>query len=551
MIKRPSFSSLPSLETLLNLCKSETQLNQIHARIIRQGLEQDQHLVSVFLSSSSSLSYSCSVFERVHRPCTFLWNRFINVHSNKSLFFETISILVRMMRTSLAKPDESTFPLVVKLCSNETQVRVGLSVHGLVLRLGFAKDLFVGTSFVDFYGKCKDLYSARKVFGEMPERNVVTWTALIVAYVRSGELEQAKKMFDLMPDRNIGSWNALIDGFVKSGDLVNARKMFDEMPKRDVVSYTSMIDGYAKTGDMKTAQCVFEQASGDGVVVDARAWSALISGYVQNGKPQEAVDAFDMMCEKNIEPDEFIMVGLISACAQIGSFKLCEQVDLYLHEKTDKFSSPYVVPSLIDMNAKCGRIDRAAKLFEDMPRRDIVSYSLMLEGMCIHGRGDEAVRLFERMLVDESIVPDKVAFTVILKVCVQAKLVEEGLKYFELMLNKYAIIPSPDHYSCVVSLLSQSGKLKEANEVIESMPVEPHASAWGSVLRGCDIHGNTEIAEVAARRLFEIEPRSGGSYVLLSNIYAGLGRWNDVARLRDKMKENGIRKICGRSSISQ
>ncbi|XP_009139731.1 putative pentatricopeptide repeat-containing protein At5g37570 [Brassica rapa] len=545
MIQRSSLPYLASIETLLRLCKSEVQLRQIHARIIRKGLEQDQNLVSIFLSSSS-LPYSSSVFERVHHPCTHLWNCFIKGYSNRFIFFDTVSLLVRMMRAGLARPDEYTFPLVLKVCTNNAQVRVGSSVHGLVLRNGFDKDVVLATSFVDFYGKCKDLSSARKVFGEMPERNAVSWTALIVAYVKSGELEEAKKMFDVMPERNIGSWNALIDGFVKFGDLVNAKKLFDEMPMKDVISYTSMIDGYAKGGDMRSARVLFEQASD---VVDVRAWSALITGYAQNGQANEAVKMFYEMCEKNVKPDVFIMVSLMSACSQMGSFELCEQVDTYLHQSMVKgFSSHYVTPALIDMNAKCGHMERAARLFEEMPKRDLVSYCSMMEGMGIHGCGGEAVRLFERM-VEEGIVPDSVAFTVILKVCSQVKLVEDGLRYFELMRNEYCIVASPDHYSCVVSLLCRSGKLKEAYDLIKAMPVEPHASAWGSVLGGCSVHGDSEIAEVVARRLFKLEPQSAGNYVLLSNMYAALDRWADVALVRDKMKENGIKKISGRSWI--
>ncbi|CAH8277278.1 unnamed protein product [Arabidopsis lyrata] len=545
MIQRLSHPSLLSLETLLKLCKSEIHLNQIHARIIRKGLEQDQNLISIFISSSSSsLSYSSSVFERVPYPGTYLWNHLIKGYSNKFLFFETVSLLMRMMRTGFARPDEYTFPLVMKVCSNNAEFRVGSTVHGLVLRIGFDKDVVLGTSFVDFYGKCKDLCSARKVFGEMPERNVVSWTALIVAYVKSGELEEAKRMFDLMPERNLGTWNALVDGLVKSGDLVNARKLFDEMPKRDIISYTSMIDGYAKGGDMVSARDLFENARG----VDVRAWSALILGYAQNGQPNEAFKVFSEMCAKNVKPDEFIMVGLMSACSQMGCFELCEKVDSYLHQSMNKFSSHYVIPALIDMNAKCGHMDRAAKLFEEMPQRDLVSYCSMMEGMAIHGCGSEAVRLFEKM-VDEGIVPDEVAFTVILKVCSQSRLVEEGLRYFELMRKEYSILASPDHYSCIVNLLSRTGKLKEAYELIKSMPFEAHASAWGSLLGGCSLHGNTEIAEVVARQLFELEPQSAGSYVLLSNIYAALDRWADLAHLRDKMNENGIKKICGRSWI--
>ncbi|XP_019057043.1 PREDICTED: putative pentatricopeptide repeat-containing protein At5g37570 [Tarenaya hassleriana] len=542
-----SLPSPPSIVTLLKRCKTESQLQQVHTRIIRKGLEQDRYLISMLLSSSSSPSYSSSVFDRISQPCTLLWNCLIGGYAQRSLFLESLSLFMRMRREGVAEADDYTFSKVLKVCSSLEHAPFGSAVHGLILRLGFDKDVYIASSLVDLYGKCSDILSARKVFGEMPDRNVVSWTALLVAYVKVGNLEEAKKVFDLMPHRNARSWNALIDGLAKAGDLVNARKVFDKMPERDIKSYTSMIDGYAKKGDMASATVLFEQA-GD---VDIVAWSALISGYVQNGQPSEAMKIYLRMRDLNIVPDEFIITSVMAACSQLGSLELCQSLNSYLCQSSVKLSSQqHVMAAWIDMNAKCGDLDRALKLFEKMPRRDLISYCSMMQGLNIHGRGDLAVQLFEKM-INEGIIPDKAAFTVILTACSHAGLVDEGLRYFGLIQNEYSIAASPDHYACVVDLLGRSGKLQEAYELIMAMPVEPHACVWGALLNACNLHCNNEIGEIAANRLIELEPQNAGNFVLLSNIWATSGRWPDVAQLRDRMKETGIKKICGCSWISR
>ncbi|OMO68450.1 hypothetical protein COLO4_29656 [Corchorus olitorius] len=305
----------------------------------------------------------------------------------------------------------------------------------------------------------------------MGERNVVSWTALLVAYINIGDFVEAKRVFDVMPESNVATWNSLIGGLVKIGDLRNARKLFDEMRERDVVSYTTMIDGYAKAGDMASARFLFEQAPERDVV----AWTALISGR--------------------------------------------SEIDV---------RQSHVMAALIDMNAKCGNVDRAAKLFEEIPKRDLISYCSMIQGLVIHGQDAQAIELFNKM-ISEGLIPDEVAFTIVLNACSRAGLVEEGWHYFETMKNEYSIVPTPDHYACMIDLLSRKGRLKVAYELLKSMPVEPHAGAWGALLGACKLHSDVELGKEVAARLFELEPLNAGNYVLLSNIYAAAEQWLDVS----------------------
>ncbi|PON43729.1 Tetratricopeptide-like helical domain containing protein [Parasponia andersonii] len=536
-------NSLPSISALIKACKTPTHLHQVHAQIVQRGLEQDHFLISQFVCLSqtlSAVSYSTSVFDRVFNPSTFLWNVLIKGYSS---FAETVSVFIRMKREE-GLPDRYTYPSVIKACASEGKVWEGRSFHGLAVRCGIELDVFVTTSLIDLYGKCKEIGCARKVFDEMPERNVVSWTAMVVGYVIAGDLVEAKKLFDEMPQRNVATWNAMIGGFVRLGDLVSARRIFDEMPEKNVVSFTTLVDGYAKSGDMASARFLFDQAPDRDIV----AWSALISGYAQNGRPREAVNVFLEMGSSNIKPDEFILVSLMSACSQEGSLELAKWVDSYVTQSSIDLGRAHVHAALVDMNAKCGNMERATNLFEQMPKRDLISYCSMIQGLSIHGCGEQAVSFFMRML-NEGLTPDEVAFTVILTACSRSGLVEEGWHFFELMKNEYSIVPSPDHYACMVDLLSRSGRLKTAYELLSSMPVEPHAGAWGALLGACKLHCDIELGELVAGRLIELEPQNAGNYVLLSNIYAAAERWLDVSLVRNKMNEKAVKKIPGCSWI--
>ncbi|KAM7276330.1 hypothetical protein ACFE04_018196 [Oxalis oulophora] len=535
-----STTNAASIYTLLT-SKSKT-LQQIHALIIHKGLEQDPYLISKFISLSKSYTYSSSIFNRITNPTTILYNSLLHVSSPHP--HHTFSLFLRMKLHDPLLLDSYTFLPMITVCANECWFYTGQAVHGSSLKYGVDKDLYVSTKFIHFYDKCGYILYARKVFDQMTVRNVVSWTTIVVAYAGGGDMVEAKRLFDLMPVRNIASYNALITGFAKSGDMVNARKLFDAMVKKDVVSYTSMLDGYAKMGDMDSAKFLFEQTPNKDIV----AWSALINGYGQNGQPDKALEIFDRMSQQNVKLDEYVMVHLMSACSQVGRLDLAERVESYLSKSNIDISKHRVLTALIDMNAKCGNIDRAMFLFESIPKKDVYSCSSVIQGLSIHGRGEQAVSFFDKMLC-EGLVPDKAAFTVILTACSRSKLVEEGWHFFDIMKNKYKIDPSPVHYACMVDLLGRSGQLRTGYELIKSMPVQPDLCAWGALLGACKLHGDSELAGLVANKLFELEPQNAGNYVLLSNIYAAEGRWLDVDLLRNKMKERGVQKIPGRSWI--
>ncbi|XP_073124258.1 putative pentatricopeptide repeat-containing protein At5g37570 isoform X2 [Henckelia pumila] len=450
----------------------------------------------------------------------------------------------RMRRALNVAPDEYTFTSLIKGCTSNLGLREGRVVHGVVLRCGSEGDVFVGSSLIDFYGKCREIECARKLFDGMRIKNEVSWTAMMSGYLNFGDLGAARRVFHKMPKRNEVAWNSMIKGLVKFGDLNCARKLFDMMPSKDEVSFTTLIDGYAKAGDMAAARALFNMLPKKDLV----SWSALISGYVQNGKPGAAVNVFGEILSADVKPDEFVMVSLMCACSQLGSLELAKWIESYMSNGSFNLKRAHVIAALIDMNAKCGNMERANLLFEEMPSRDLISLCSLIQGLSTHGSGAQAVQLFDRML-DEGIRPDAVAFTVILTACSHAGLVDDGCRYFDLMIREYSINPSPDHYACMVDILGKSGKLRAAYELIRSMPVDSHAGAWGALLGACRLHCDIYLGEEIAHRLFEFEPRSAGNYVLLSHMYAEADRWLDISRLRDKMRERGVQKLPGYSYI--
>ncbi|KAK3042035.1 hypothetical protein RJ639_001737 [Escallonia herrerae] len=257
-------------------------------------------------------------------------------------------------------------------------------------------------------------------------------------------------------------------------------------------------------------------------------WNTLLKAHCKHSSVAQSISVFlRMKSSANVAPDEYTFPSLIKACA--SGLELAKWVDLYMTQSMFDLRRVHVAAALVDMNAKCGNMERATMLFEEMPKRDLISYCSMIQGLSIHGRGAQAVGLFARML-NEEVAPDDVAFTVILTACSHAGLVKEGCHYFDSMINDYSIVPSPDHYACMVDLLGRSGKLKAAYELIKSMPVEPHTGAWGALLGACNLHGDIELGKEIADRLFELEPLNAGNYVALSNIYAAADRWVDVSR---------------------
>lgn len=476
------------LISTLDGCNNLLQIKQVHAHILHHGFHQSCYVLTKLIRILTKVgipmdSYATLVFNQVRYRNPFLWTALVRGYILEGRLRDSI-MLYSSMRGEGIGPVSFLYSALFKACGEVLDVSLGRQIHAQTILVGgFASDLYVGNTLIDMYVKCGLLSCGRRVFDEMPDRDVISWTELIVAYA-------------------------------KAGDMDSASELFDGLPMKDMV-----------------------------------AWTAMITGYAQNAKPREAIEYFEQMQNAGVSTDEVTLVGVISACSQLGAVKYANWVREIAERSGFEPTYNVVVGSaLIDMYSKCGSVEESYRVFKSMKERNVFSYSSMIVGFAMHGRAHEAIELFHEMVKSET-KPNRVTFIGVLTACSHVGLVEQGRQIFASMEKSYGVSPAADHYACLVDLLGRAGRIEDALEVAQTMPVEPHAGVWGALLNACQIHGNPDIAQAAANHLFVLEPDGIGNYVLLSNIYASAGKWGEVSRIRKVMKNIGLKKNPGYSWV--
>lgn len=257
-------------------------------------------------------------------------------------------------------------------------------IHSHIEKFGFSSDIFVPNSLIDSYSKCGSvgLQAARKLFGVMVERDVVSWNSMISGLVKAGEVREARRLFDEMPDRDTVSWNTILDGYSKAGQMDVAFELFQKMPERNVVSWSTMVSGYCKAGEMEMARMLFDKMPAKNLVT----WTIIISGYAERGLATDAISLFDKMEEAGLKPDDGTIISILAACAESGLLALGERVHVSIDRARYK-CSPHISNALIDMYAKCGSLNQALSIFNGMKKRDLVSWNAIIQGLAMHGHG--------------------------------------------------------------------------------------------------------------------------------------------------------------------
>ncbi|CAN6465432.1 unnamed protein product [Victoria cruziana] len=533
------------LSSLLQACGDFKQVFQIHAQMIVNDVSQSHYLLPKVVSQCGAcnrMSYAHQVFNQTHRPNVVLWNTMFKGYAGNGFYRETVELYARMHRQGIP-PNNFTFPFVLKSCTKFFAIREGMEVHSIALKLGLIANVFVATTLVDVYVGCGTIMSGRRVFDEMPIRNVISWTAIIAGYISVGELGLARNLFDQAPEHDVILWNTMLVGYRDSGDMVKARILFEGMPVRDVISWNSLLIGHANHGDLVSCLKVFEEMPERNLF----SWNGMLSAYANSNRFQDVLNLFRQMLESKVQPNDASLVIVLSACARLGALDTGKWVHSYSNNNGYK-NNLYVGNGLVDMYAKCGSVETAIRIFDEMPQRDVISWNAMIGGLAMHGQGVEALGFFEKMLKSREI-PDYVTFIGVLSACTHNGLVDEGRQYFHVMSNGYRIEPTIEHCGCMVDLLGRAGLLSDAVDFIRRMTIEADAIIWSSLLGACRIYGNVRLAEYCIEKLIELEPSNAAHYVLMSNIYGAADSWENFAEVKLTMKERHIRKKPGRSSV--
>lgn len=375
----------------------------------------------------------------------------------------------------------------------------------------------------------------------------VTVVSVFNACSQMGDLTLARRIEDIVKEIGIeyNSYvvNSLIDMYAKCRSISDAHKLFHQMPNKTVVSWNSFLAGYARCGNMEVAKRIFDCIPEKNNV----SWSALLNGYVQNGFHKEALIVFREMRVKGVVPNDAAITGALAACSHVGALELGRETHLALDERKIK-TDVVLSTALVDMYAKCGCLDVSRTLFDRIVKKNVISYNVMIMSLAIHGKTADCLEVFSEM-VKCGLAPDSATFVGILSGCARAGWLEEGKEYFNKMHTVYGIAPQLEHCSCMVHLLSRGGVIDQAYEFIRDSPVKPDVVMWGALLNACRIHGNVELGECAVKQIQELDPGHGGSFVLLSNMYASANKWYKVMEVRKRMKECQIGRRTGWSWI--
>ncbi|KAK7307931.1 hypothetical protein VNO77_41426 [Canavalia gladiata] len=506
-------------------------------------------------------------------------------------FEEAVSVLCQQRRVKEAvellhcihRPSAGLYSTVIAACVHHRALELGRRVHAHTKASNFVPGIFISNRLLDMYSKCGSLVDAQMLFDEMTHRDLCSWNTMIAGYARIGCLEQARKLFDEMPRRDNFSWNATISGYVSHGRPWEALELFRMMQKHessnsnkftlssalaasaaisclrlgkeihcylirtgfnlDEVVWSALLDLYGKCGSIDEARCIFEQMANRDVV----SWTTMIHRCFGDGRKEEGFSLFRDLMLSGVRPNEYTFAGVLNACAASAAEHMGKEVHGYM-VRVGYDPCAFAVSALVHMYSKCGNIKLARRVFNQMPRPDLVSCTSLIVGYAQNGQPDEALHFFE-LLLQSGTKPDQITFVGVLSACTHAGLVDKGLEYFHSIKEKHGLMHTADHYACVIDLLARSGRFKEAENIIDNMPIKPDKFLWASLLGGCRIHGNLELAKRAAKALFEIEPENPATYITLANIYANAGLWSDEAKVRKDMENRGIVKKPGKSWI--
>ncbi|XP_077250111.1 pentatricopeptide repeat (PPR) superfamily protein [Tasmannia lanceolata] len=480
------------------------------------------------------------------------WNSRLRVLAKEGLFHQALH-LYRQMLLSGHSPDRFTFPFAIKSCASLSLPASGTQLHAHVIKTGCHSEPFVQTSLISMYCKCSLICDARQLFDEMPHSNsfLVCCNALIAGYTLNSLSFEALYLFSHMRRAGI-SFNVItmlgllpscaVPTFLPFGMSLHACIVKCGIDL--VLSIGNcLLTMYAKCGLVDLARQVFDAMPEK----ERISWNAMISCYSQNGLATKALELYRELENSGVEPDPVCLVGVLSSCAHLGARSIGRDVERRI--ESGKFGfNVFLTNALINMYARCGELSHAHKLFNEMPERNIISWTAIIAGYGMHGYGEIAVRLFDEMC-SVGIRPDAVLLVSVLSACSHSGLTKKGLEYFSQMEMNYGVSARPEHYTCMVDLLGRAGRLEEAWTLIRSMPMEPDSAIWGALLGACKIHSNVGLAELAFQNVIELDPTNVGYYVLLSNIYSEAKNLDGVAKVRGMMRERGLRKEPGCSYI--
>ncbi|KAK3231114.1 hypothetical protein Dsin_002995 [Dipteronia sinensis] len=535
---------------------SEVQI--LHAHIIKTGTHQDPFVMTFLVNvytKCGTMEEAERVFNNLPRIYVAAWTTLMTGYVQNSQPELAIRVFLDMLEAG-DYPTHITLGTVLNACSSMKSIKLGNQIHAYIAKYCIEDDTSVGNSLCSLYSNCGSLVSAIKAFRRIREKNVISWTTVICACGENGEAFQGLKFFVQMLaediefneftltsilsmcstmlslcvgvqvhsliiklgyESNLRIRNSVMYLYLRCGSVYEARKLFDGTQSVSLVTWNSVIAGHAQ---------MIEFAKDD--------LSAHHCGA-------EALNMFLKLNRSGMKPDLYTFSSVLTVCSKLVALQQGEQVHAQIL-KTGFLSDVVVGTALVNMYNKCGSIERASKAFVEMSTRTLISWTSMITGFANHGHNQQALHLFEDMLL-VGVRPNQITFVGVLSACSNAGMVHEALNYFDMMQKDYKIRPVPDHFVCLIDMFVRLGRLEEALDFIKRIEFEPNEVIWSFLVEGCRRHGNMELGFYAVEQLLKLKPKNPETYLMLLDMYLSARRWEDVFRVKSLMEEEKIRKI--------
>ncbi|KFK37955.1 hypothetical protein AALP_AA3G051500 [Arabis alpina] len=427
-------------------------------------------------------------------------------------------LLKRMVRSGGF--DQATLTIVLSVCDIPELCFVTKMIHGLAILSGYDKEVSVGNALITSYFSCGCSVSGSRVFDEVVQRNVITWTAVISGLIQNELHEDSLRLFSLMRRGlvypNSVTYLSALAACSGSLRIVEGKQIHALLWKFGIESElcieSALMDMYSKCGSIEDAWKIFESTE----EIDEVSMTVILVGLAQNGSEEEAIHFFIRMLQAGVEIDANVVSAVLGVSFVDNSLGL---------DLTDSLT-----------------------VFRRMSKRNYVSWNSMIAAFARHGDILAALKLYEEMIMQD-VKPTDVTFLSLLHACSHVGLIDKGRELLNMMQAVHGIEPRTQHYACIVDMLGRAGLLKEAKSFIDSLPMKPDYLIWQALLGACSFHGDTEIGKYAAEQLLQTAPDNSAAHVLMANIYSSRGQWKERAKTINRMKAMGVTKETGISWI--
>ncbi|XP_027339065.1 pentatricopeptide repeat-containing protein At1g43980, mitochondrial [Abrus precatorius] len=500
------------------------------------------------LLKSGQLGRARHVFDAMPVRDAVSWNSLISGYASHGFVSHALELFVEMQGNGV-RPSGFTFSILMSLVSSPCHAK---QIHCRMIRSGIdLSNVVLGNSLITMYGKLGLVDCAFGVILTMKQFDVISWNSLIWAFHRAGYHELALEQF-----YNMRAMELLLDEFTCSilmsvcsnlRDLDKGKQVFAFCFKMGFV-YNSIvssaaIDFFSKCNRLEDSVRLFEEQG----QWDSALCNSMISCYARHDLGEDALQLFVLTLRKNIRPTEYMVSCLPSSVSIFLPVEMGNQI----HSLVPKLGfelDAVVANSLVDMYAKFGFIDDALNIFNSMKVKDLVSWNTIMMGLTYNGKVSVTMDLF-RELIREGIEPDRITLTAVLLACSYGSLVDEGIEIFSSMEMEFGVKPGEEHYACIVEMLSKAGKLKEAIDILETMPYRTNSDIWRSILSACATYGDLLVIERVAKKIMDREPQTSLPYLVLAEAYQIRGRWESMVRMRKAVENRGTKEFIGYSWV--